>query len=178
MLDIERELKLLAEYKIDCVVIGGVAARAHGSSHETNDLDVCYARDSENLNKLAAALASVHATLRGAPGGIPFRLDGETLRRGLNFTFDTDIGPLDLLGEVLGVGFYQQCAEDSIRIEIFAETFSILSLDKLIVAKRIAGRPKDLAMLPELEAILEYEKVNKTYSENDDEDVEDGDEQS
>ena len=55
MLNIERELKLLAEYKIDCVVFGGIAARAHGSSHKTNELDVCNARDSENLDQLAAA---------------------------------------------------------------------------------------------------------------------------
>src|SRR5439155_8167484 len=83
MLDIERELTLLAEHKIDFVIIGGIAARAHGSSHETNDLDVCYARDRENLNRLAASLGSVHATLRGAPKDIPFRLDAETLHRGL-----------------------------------------------------------------------------------------------
>ena len=63
MPDIERELRLLAEHKIDCIVIGGIAARAHGSSHETSDLDVCYARDPENLNRLAVALQSVHATL-------------------------------------------------------------------------------------------------------------------
>lgn len=166
MLDIERELKLLAEYKIDCVIIGGIAARAHGSSHETNDLDICYARDSENLNRLATALISVHAALRGAPRDIPFRLDLETLRRGLNFTFDTDIGPLDLLGEVRGVGFYKECLEGSIRIEMFGETFHILALEKLIVAKRTAGRVKDLAMLAELEAILEYETVNKSSSED------------
>lgn len=174
MLDIERELKLLAEHKIDCVVIGGIAARAHGSSHETNDLDVCYARDPENLNRLAAALVSVQASLRGAPKDIPFRLDAETLRRGLNFTFDTDIGPLDILGEVRGVGFYEQCLEGSIKIKMFGVAFSILALDKLIVAKRTAGRPKDLAMLPELEAILEFETVNKSsgqdYEDDDEED--------
>ncbi|HYX31136.1 MAG TPA: hypothetical protein VE863_21545 [Pyrinomonadaceae bacterium] len=129
MYDIERELKLLADYRIDCVIIGGIAARAHGSSHETNDLDVCYARDSENLNKLAAALISVHAGLRGAPKNLTFRLDPETLRRGLNCTFETDIGPLDLLGEVRGVGFYEHCLEDSIRIEMFGEAFNILALD-------------------------------------------------
>jgi len=56
MPDIERELKLLGEHNIDCVIIGGIAARAHGSSHETSDLDVCYARDPDNLNKLAVAL--------------------------------------------------------------------------------------------------------------------------
>src|SRR5215471_2987048 len=166
MLDIERELKLFAEYKIDCVVIGGIAARAHGSSYETNDLDVCYARDSANLDKLAAALASVHASLRGAPKDIPFRLNAETLRHVLNFTFDTDIGPLDLLGEVRGVGFYEECAKDCIRIEMFGEVFCILALAKLILAKRAAGRPKDMAVLAELEAILEFETVNKLRSED------------
>jgi len=65
---------------------------------------VCYARDRENLNRLATSLRSVHATLRGAPKDIPFLLDAETLHRGLNFTFETDIAPLDLLGEVRGVG--------------------------------------------------------------------------
>ena len=159
MPDIEQELKLLAEHNIDCVIIGGIAARAHGSSHETSDLDVCYARDSDNLNKLAVALHSVHATLRGAPKDIPFRLDAETLRHGLNFTFDTDLGALDLLGEVRGVGGYSECLKDCVQIQMLGHTFNILSLDKLVVAKRTAGRPKDLAMLPELEAILEYERV-------------------
>lgn len=157
MPDIERGLRLLAEHKIDCVIIGGVAAGAHGSSYETSDVDACYARDPENLNKLAKALSSVHATLRGAPRDVPFLLDAETLRRGLNFTFETDIGALDLLGEVRGVGGYAECLEDSIDIEMFGHRFSVLSLEKLIAAKRSAGRAKDLLVLPELEAILEYE---------------------
>ena len=157
MLDIERELKLLAEYKIDSVIIGGIAARAHGSSYETSDLDVCYARDRENLDKLAAALQAVHATLRGAPKDIPFRLDAETLRRGLDFTFETDIGALDLLGEVRGVGGFDECLENCLEIEMFGHAFKVLALDKLVIAKRTAGRPKDLMMLPE--AILEYEKA-------------------
>ena len=108
MLDIERELKLLAEHHIDCVIIGGIAARAHGSSYETSDLDICYARDPDNLNKLAIALHSVHATLRGAPSDIPFRLEAQTLRHGLNFTFDTDIGSLDLLAELEAILEYEK----------------------------------------------------------------------
>jgi len=158
MLDIARELRLLAEHKIDFVIIGGIAARAHGSSHETNDLDVCYARDRENLNRLAEALRSVHATLRGAPRNLPFRLDAETLHHGLNFTFETDIGALDLLGEVRGVGGYRECLENCVSIEMFENAFKVVALEKLIIAKRTAGRPKDLMMLPELEAILEYQR--------------------
>jgi predicted nucleotidyltransferase len=159
MLDIERELRLLAEHKIDFVIIGGIAARAHGSFHETSDLDVCYARDRENLNRLAASLRLVHATLRGAPKDIPFRLDAETLSRGLNFTFETDIGPLDLLGEVRGIGGYVECLENCLSIEMFGNVFKVVALEKLIIAKRMAGRPKDLMILPELEAILEFKNI-------------------
>ncbi len=162
MLDIERELRLLAEHKIDFVIIGGIAARAHGSFHETSDLEVCYARDRENLNRLAASLRLVHATLRGAPKDIPFRLDAETLNRGLNFTFETDIGPLDLLGEVRGIGGYVECLENCVSIEMFGNVFKVVALEKLIIAKRTAGRPKDLMILPELEAILEFKNIQES----------------
>src|ERR1043166_6207438 len=87
---IEAPLRLLGEYKVDCVIVGGVAAAIHGSMILTNDLDVCYAREQPNLKRLAAALQSVHARLRNVPEGLPFILDAETLHRGLNFTFTTE----------------------------------------------------------------------------------------
>ena len=104
---IEAPLRLLGEYGVDCVIVGGVAAAIHGSSLLTNDLDVCYSRDPANLRRLAQALQSVNARLRNAPEGLPFILDHETLKRGLNFTFATDIGDLDLLGGVRGLGEYE-----------------------------------------------------------------------
>jgi hypothetical protein len=107
MAEIAKGLKLFADFNVDCVVVGGVAAGALGSSQDTFDLGVCYSRAPHNLRKLAEALRSVNATLRGAPKDIPFLLDEETLRRRLNFTFDTDIGEIDVLGEVQGVGGYQ-----------------------------------------------------------------------
>ncbi len=102
---IEAPLKLLGQFEVECVVIGGVAASLHGSTLLTNDIDVCYSRNAPNLIRLVNALQSVNARLRNAPAHIPFLLDAETLRRGLNFTFSTNIGSLDLLGEVRGVGF-------------------------------------------------------------------------
>ncbi|HKG61341.1 MAG TPA: hypothetical protein VKB05_16385 [Pyrinomonadaceae bacterium] len=140
---------------MDCIIVGGVAAAIHGSSLLTSDLDVCYARDATNLLRLAEALRSAHARLRNAPEGLPFVLDAETLRRGLNFTFTTDIGDLDLLGEVRGIGPYEAVVTDSVTVELFGYRFAVMDIGKLIMAKRAAGRPKDLVALPELEAIQE-----------------------
>ena len=152
---IEAPLRLLGEHKVDCVIVGGIAALIHGSLLLTNDVDVCYARDLENLKRLAGALQSVHARLRNAPEGLPFILDAETLKRGLNFTFTTDVGDIDLLGEVRGVGHYDEVLAGSITVELFDYLFAVIDIGKLVIAKRAAGRQKDLIALPELEAIQE-----------------------
>jgi hypothetical protein len=152
---IEKQARLLGSFNVECVVVGGVAATLYGSDIPTTDLDVCYARNPENLERLASALQSVHARLRNAPEGIPFILDAETLRRGLNFTFTTDIGSLDVLGEVRGIGFYEDVLEGALTYELFGYRFRVMGIGKLILAKRAAGRPKDLLMIPELEAIQE-----------------------
>ncbi len=137
----------------------GVAASLYGSAMLTNDLDVCYARNSPNLERLAKALKSVNARLRNAPEGLPLILDAETLRRGLNFTVATDIGSLDLLGEVRGVGLYEDVIAGSLTFELFGYQFPVIEIGRLIVAKRTAGRPKDLISIPELEAIQESQAV-------------------
>ena len=138
-----------------------MAATLFGSTQLTNDLGVCYARNSENLEKLANALQSVNAHLRGVPDNVPFVLDAETLRKGLNFTFITDIGSLDLLGEVRGVGGYDEVLAGSVTYELFGYRFPVIEIGKLILAKRAAGRPKDLIAIPELEAIQERQSIEE-----------------
>jgi hypothetical protein len=162
MTEIERQLVLLVKHNVEFVIIGGVAATLYGSSYLTHDLDVCYARDGANLKRLADALLSVNARLRGAPEDIPFRVDAETLRKGLNFTFTTDVGPLDLLGEVAGVGGYSEAKTDAVIYEVLGSKCAVLSLDRLIASKRAAGRTKDLLAIPELEAIRECTKPDET----------------
>jgi hypothetical protein len=66
----------------------------------------------------------------------------------------TDIGDIDLLGEE-GVGTYSDLLPNSVEIQIWGSTIRIISLDELIIAKQAAGRPKDLLVLPELEALRE-----------------------
>lgn len=155
MIDLSKIWHRLVDDGVEFVIIGGVAATAHGSSYMTHDLDICYARDQANLERLAKSLAPLHPRLRGAPAGIPFLWDAKTLRYGLNFTLETDFGDLDLIGDVAGIGMYESVRQTSISVELFGVECAVLSLDKLIEAKRAAGRPKDLLILPELEALRE-----------------------
>jgi hypothetical protein len=146
---------VLAQGQVEFLVVGGVAARAHGSARLTNDLDVVYRRTAENLERLVAALRPYTPHLRGAPLGLPFRWDAETLRRGLNFTLTTAFGDLDLLGEIAGGGGYDSLRADSASIAAFGVEILCLNLERLIETKRAAGRPRDLEAIAELEALLE-----------------------
>src|SRR5688500_14555681 len=88
-------VEVFAKGGVDFVVIGGVAAGVHGSAYGTFDLDLAYGRDRDNLNRIAAVLRSLGATLRGAPPDVPFQLDAKTLDAGGNFTFSTRLGSVD-----------------------------------------------------------------------------------
>jgi predicted nucleotidyltransferase len=155
LIDFEKTLGLLGDAGVRFVIVGGLAVTIHGSAHVTFDLDICYARDKDNLSRVANALRPVNPRLRGAPPGLPFSFDEETLKRGLNFTLSTDVGDIDLLGEVAGLGTYDDVAASSIKVELFGRTQLVLTLEALIASKQAAGRPKDLRMLPELEALRE-----------------------
>lgn len=146
-------LALLAEHEVRFAVIEGVALIARGVQRSTVDLDIAYARDRENLGRLAAALATIRPRLRGVPEGLPFELDEASLRSGLNFTLDTDLGPLDLLGEVPGLGAFEHVDAASSELEIDGTTILVLTLDGLEAAKRAAGRPKDLVDLGYIRAL-------------------------
>jgi predicted nucleotidyltransferase len=154
-------ISLFIEKGTRFVIIGGQAAVFQGSSYLTVDIDFCYSRDDENLENIVNALKPFHPYLRGADKNLPFIFDALTLKKGLNFTFSTDIGDIDLLGEVSGLGSYDEVIKYSETLEIYGMKCSVLSLEGLIKTKRAAGRPKDLILLKELEAILEIRKQGK-----------------
>jgi len=153
MLPIEELLALLLEKEVDFVIIGGVAGLAHGSARTTADLDVCYSRAPASLETLVAALGPLKPRLRGAPANLPFKWDKRTLRAGLNFTLDTDLGPIDLLGEVAGIGGYRDALAASETLTLFNRPCRVLTLDALIRSKRAANRKRDREHLIELEAV-------------------------
>ena len=155
MIDLEQILPALSRAGVELIIVGGVAAIVHGSARLTQDLDIVYYRTPDNIVRLANALKPFAPYLRGAPPGLPFRWDPETIQRGLNFTLVTTAGPLDVLGEIAGGGTYETLLPHSQKLSVFGIECYCLSLDRLIQAKRDAGRPKDLEVIAELEALRE-----------------------
>ena len=152
-IDLEGLLRRLAVAGVDLVVVGGVAAVAHGGSRFTHDLDLVYSRAPDNLDRLVRALAPIAPHLRGAPPGLPFRLDHATLRRGLNFPLATKAGEVDLLGEIVGGGSHEDLVAHSTTWRVFGVPCRFLDLDWLIRVYRATGRPRDLEAVAELEAL-------------------------
>ena len=163
MVNLKKLITCLANHQVEFVVIGGVAATVHGSAYVTYDLDICYGRDAENLARMATALAPYHPSLRDMPDDLPFFWDERTLHRGLNFTLKTDLGDIDLLAEVAGIGDFEQALASSILVQLFGVECAVLSLEALIKAKHAANRPKDHLVLPELEALLEANDDASTH---------------
>ena len=155
---IEAVLTRLSQGQVEFVVIGGVAALAQGLARVTFDVDVCYRRTRENIERLCQILTPLHPALRGAPPDIPFKLDVSTVEAGLNFTLSTDLGDLDLLGEVAGLGEYDALQAASETLPLYGMPMQVLTLDGLLTAKRAAGRHKDTETIIELEALLELRK--------------------
>jgi hypothetical protein len=144
----------LAAAGVRFVVVGGVAAGIHGSSRATFDLDICYDPAPGNTGKLAALLATWHAYLRGVEPGLPFIMDAKAFSITPVMTLTTDLGPLDVMDRVAGVGDFADVLANSVEVETPAVRFRVLALASIVQAKRAVRRPKDLDQLPELEALL------------------------
>jgi predicted nucleotidyltransferase len=151
--DFRTLLNRLSDEHVKFIIVGGMAMVSHGSAFLTVDLDICYERSPDNLEALARALSPLHPSLRGAPPGLPFRLDALTLKAGLNFTLVTDAGDVDLLGEVKGVGRFEEALPGAVELEIYGRSTRIMGLSDLIRSKKAADREKDRIHIKELEEL-------------------------
>lgn len=158
MTDFAGLLGALVRSEVRFIIVGGVAATIHGSSRLTQDIDVVYDRSPDNVKRLADALETLSPQLRGAPSGLPFRFDPPTISRGMNFTLRTDLGDIDLFGEIPGGGGYKDLQGHTIEVTIFGLQCKSLDLPTLIRVKKAAGRARDLETVAELERIQEEEK--------------------
>lgn len=154
-----KAVQTLVDAGVDFVIVGGWSALLHGSrSNPAAELDLCFSRKPDNLERLAEALRPFHPRLRQLPEDPTFLWDQSTLRNGTIFTLSTDLGAIDLLAEVTGLGGFDEVKAGSILVQAFDRNVWTLDLPSLIRAKRAAGREKDLRILPELEGLLEAEE--------------------
>jgi hypothetical protein len=138
------------------VVIGGLAAQAHGSPSLTADLDIVPSWDRPNLDRLAAVLVDVAAVRHGVAPDSPMPpLDERTLLAGAVFTLATRFGRVDLLANPdPGLNFERLMASAG-TADVDGFRVNVASLDDLIAMKRAAGRPKDRVELEILGALRE-----------------------
>jgi len=155
MIDLKQAISSLAKHEVEFVIVGGVAINLHSSAYITQDLDFCYSRSKENIKRLFSALAQFDPRPRGLDISLPFIFDESSLGNGTNFTFETNIGDIDLLGEVKGLGDYANAVVRSVTYDIYGAQVKALDLNALIDTKTAAGRPKDQLVLPELLALRE-----------------------
>lgn len=159
MLQSRELLSALHQQKVEFLIIGGLAGIIHGSLFITGVVDICYKRDKKNYSALVKALGPYSPRLRTPhQEELPFLFDERTLKNGLNFTLVTTLGDIDLLGELSGIGGYEDLVKASEKTLLFELDFDVISLEDLIRAKRIAGRRKDKVHLDILEALQVLKK--------------------
>ncbi len=151
-------LSRLQAQQVEFVIIGGVCGVLHGASLVTLDLDICCRFSRENLRRIEAAVKDLHPRHRLTANKLPLELTDDLCDRLKNLYLNTDVGVLDCLGEVSGIGNYEQVFQMSVPQRMSYGVFRILSLDALIAAKSAAGREKDLEAVRLLQAIKERRK--------------------
>ena len=155
MSELNRLLQRLIEADVEFVIVGGFGGVLHGSSLVTRDLDVCALLTATNVEKLRAAFRDLNPKHRLTPNRLSFLENPEPGTAVKNLYLQTDLGPLDLMSSITGVGDYARVAASAIEVELFGHRVRVISIEDLIAAKEALGRDKDLLAAKELRAILE-----------------------
>jgi len=146
-------LQRLALAGVDFVIVGGYAGVVHGCTYLTQDIDICCDFSPVNLLALQQAIAGLHPVHRMTPGRKPLDLTPENAREFKNLYLDTDLGHLDCLGEIRGIGPYEHVKQASQRVEVEGMQLRVLTIDALIRAKETMNRPRDREAIRQLKAI-------------------------
>lgn len=150
-----RLLQTLVEGRVELVVVGMGAAVLQGAPAQTFDIDVVHARTVENVERSLAWLAEHHGRYRGDPRGLA-PAASHLLGPG-HHLLETDLGPIDFMGTVSapqGLVGYEALLGRSVLVDFGGFQARLLDLAAIVELKRATGRPKDLAVLPLLEATL------------------------
>jgi hypothetical protein len=155
----ERIIAVLDAHGVECVIVGGFGAQAHGARHQTLDIDVVPRNTQDNFVRLAVALRELGARLR--VGGmsdeeareLPLTVDAETLRSFGSSTWTTDSGPVDVLADLPVTGgrrSYDELIQRAVARRVHGVVIHLAALDDIVASKEFANREKDREALPEL----------------------------
>ncbi len=158
MKDLQALLRLLIHSPVDFVLVGGFAAVLHGSNQTTRDIDICILYSSDQIQQLREILRPFHPCFRMSDKKESFLEVPKDLSQKQDFHLETDIGILDVVSHVEGVGGYYDVLKNSEEVEMYGGKCRLISLDDLIKSKKSLGRHRDLVMVMELEAIREEKK--------------------
>ncbi|GAB4456730.1 MAG: hypothetical protein OHK0029_15220 [Armatimonadaceae bacterium] len=156
MSDIEQLLRAVQAFQnaeIKCVLIGGMAMRAHGSNYVTGDVDFAYAVDTTNIERLEAFLPTIRARVMGRPANDNFVITAQTLTRVRFLNLRTDLGEVDIMREIAGVESFEGLWERAVEMDLEGVRVRVASIDDLIAMKRAANRLKDQSHVLELLAL-------------------------
>jgi len=157
--DFSQLIAKLTDSGFEFVMIGGYAAVTHGSSQVTRDLDICAVLTDENVELLRRALAGWNPRHRMTPQRLSFLQFPKAGERVNNLYLETDVGVVDILTSVLGLGDFARLKSSAEKFEIDGRVCWVISLEDLIVAKEAVGRGKDKLTALELRVIAAKRKL-------------------
>lgn len=157
-MQLNRLTERLSDAGIDFIITGSFAGVLHGLMLVTRALEVCVVLSAENVARLREVFRDLRPRHRFSSPKLSFLDNPEPGASLNNLYLETELGPIDLLGSVKGVGDFERVRADSIEIELFGRRCRVMSLDTLIQAKQAMGRDKDLIALKELRVIAEKQR--------------------
>jgi hypothetical protein len=155
----------LKENGLDFVVIGGVCVVYHGALLATFDLDICCPFGVENVQRIASAVKDLNPIHRLTANQLPLEVTRSSFPDLKNLYLQTDLGKLDCLSEVKGVGNFEEVRKQSVVAKFAYGEFQYLNLDALIRAKTAVGRERDLDAVRWLTALKERKEHQKDLFE-------------
>jgi hypothetical protein len=151
-------LEHLVKAGVDFVIVGGFAGVVHGCTYVTQDIDICCNFSADNLLALQKGISDLHPVHRMTPNRKKLKLTKQTCGQFKNLYLDTNIGQLDCLSFIDGIGDYQQVKLSSKVVEVENIQIRVLSVDALIESKKAMNRPRDKEAILQLEAIKKLKK--------------------
>ena len=146
----------LISSRVEFVLVGGFAAVAHGVTLVTRDVDICCRFSEENLMRIQSAFADLHPVHRSRPD-LALELTAEQCLSLKNLYLKTDLGAVDCLSEVLGVGNFDEVSRHSVEVELPGGRCRILNIEALIRAKQAMNRDHDKITVKHLQKIKEQQ---------------------